>query len=104
MDHISNLNLPLDQQQANWAGDALRVQDASNLSGVALSLVDLCMAMNRNGLGTQAVADHPATRLFVAKLADLAGLDYHWPATAEQQALLLRDAANNPAQEEKAAA
>jgi hypothetical protein len=72
--------------QARWCQDALAVQDASNLSGVAHSFADLCVAMHQAGLSTSAICDHPASVLFVAKAADMAGLNYHWPAKAEDEA------------------
>lgn len=72
--------------QARWCQDALAVQDASNPSGVSRSLHELCCDMHKAGIGTSAICDHPAIQLFVAKLADLSGLNYHWPAKAEAEA------------------
>jgi hypothetical protein len=59
--------------------DALDVQNACNPSGVAHSLHEICCEVSREGGGTDAVRRDPAVRLFVAKLADLCGLDYTWP-------------------------
>lgn len=73
-------------EEARWCKDALSVQNASNPSGVAHSFADLCVAMHKAGLSTSAICDHPATQLFVAKLADLTGLNYHWPARAALKA------------------
>ena len=72
--------------QARWCQDALAVQDASNPSGVSHSLHELCCDMHQAGLSTSAICDHPAVQLFVAKLADISGLNYHWPAKAEDEA------------------
>lgn len=72
--------------EAHWCRDALRVQNACNPSGVAHSFAELCVAMHKAGLSTSAICDHPATQLFVAKLADLSGLNYHYPAQAEEKA------------------
>jgi hypothetical protein len=73
-------------EQAAWCRDALAVQNACNLSGVAHSWADLCVAMHRSGLSTTAQADHPACILYAAKTADLCGLHYHYPAAAEAAA------------------
>ena len=62
------------------------MQNACNLSGVAHSWADLCVAMHRSGLSTTAQADHPACILYAAKTADLCGLHYHYPAAAEAAA------------------
>jgi hypothetical protein len=73
--------------EAAWCTDALSVQNASNPSGVAHSFAALCEQMHQAGLSTSAIADHPAAVLFAAKLADLMGLDYHWPRHAEEKAM-----------------
>lgn len=76
--------LPLDEQERAWAQDALRVQNASNLSGVAHSFAEMLSAMVAAGLDTEARANHPATRLYVCKIADLAGLNYWFDGAAER--------------------
>lgn len=78
-------------EEARWCKDALSVQNASNISGVAHSLADLCVAMHAAGLSTTAICDHPATQLFVAKLADLSGVNYFWPASAALKAQEIAD-------------
>ena len=75
--------------EARWCQDALAVQNACNPSGVAHSFAALCEQMHQAGLGTTAICDHPAARLFAAKLADLMGLDLHWPRQAEEQAMAI---------------
>lgn len=65
--------------------DALSVQNACNPSGVAYSLWKCCCAVSRYHAGTDAVRTDPAVKLFVAKLADLVGLDYQWPRDAERK-------------------
>lgn len=55
---------------------AIDVQQASNAMGVAHSLYEV---MCRIEGGTRTKAAHPVVKLFVAKLADLAGLQYEWP-------------------------
>jgi hypothetical protein len=79
------MQLPI-EDQARWCRDALAVQNASNLSGVAHSYADLCVAMHQAGLGTSAICDHPASQLYAAKVADMTGLNYHYPAAAEAKA------------------
>lgn len=63
-------------QQA--AKDALAVQDACNLSGVAHSFLVAVQAVNaeasRIGEGTEWRNNHPIIRLYVDKLASLAGM------------------------------
>jgi hypothetical protein len=89
---MNPMQLPIDQQ-ASWCRDALSVQNACNLSGVAHSFADLCVAMHSAGLGTGAICDHPASQLYAAKVADLTGLNYHYPAAAEAKAnALIRQA------------
>ena len=79
------MQLPI-EDQARWCRDALAVQNAANLSGVAHSYADLCVAMHQAGLGTSAICDHPASQLYAAKVADLTGINYHYPAAAEAKA------------------
>jgi len=84
---------PSIELQARWCRDALSVQNASNISGVAHSYADLCVAMHQAGLGTGAICDHPASQLYAAKVADLTGINYHFPAAAEAKAnALIRQA------------
>jgi hypothetical protein len=45
--------------------------------------------MHQAGLSTSAIADHPAAALYAAKLADLMGIDYHWPKAAEERAMAI---------------
>ena len=80
------LSLPLDEQQRAWAQDALLVQNASNISGVAHSFAEMQSAMAAAGLDTEARASHPATRLYACKIADLAGLNYWFDGAAERAA------------------
>lgn len=86
------MQLPI-EDQARWCRDALAVQNAANLSGVAHGFADLCVAMHQAGMGTSAICDHPASQLYAAKVADLVGLNYHYPAAAEAKAnALIREA------------
>ena len=86
------MQLPI-EDQARWCRDALAVQNAANLSGVAHSFADLCVAMHRAGMSTSAICDHPASQLYSAKVADLTGINYHYPAAAEGKAnALIREA------------
>jgi hypothetical protein len=84
--------------EAAWCRDALSVQNASNPSGIAHGFARLCEQMHQAGLSTSAIADHPAAMLFAAKLADICGLDYHWPRQAEEkaQAVIRRHEATIP--------
>lgn len=62
---------------AEAARDALTVQDACNLSGVARAFVAALDAVweesRRQNAGTDFVNRHPITRLYVDKLVSLAG-------------------------------
>jgi hypothetical protein len=66
-----------------FSTDALRCQDACNLSGVAHSLVRHLSALRDEIPSTAAINRHHATRVMVAKLADLAGLDYTYPIDSD---------------------
>jgi hypothetical protein len=63
-------------QQA--ASDALQVQNACNLSGVARSFLEAVKAVNdeanRLNEGTEWRNNHPIIRLFVDKLASICGM------------------------------
>lgn len=72
--------------EARWCRDALAVQNACNPSGIAHSMAALCEQMHAQGLSTTAIADHPATRLYAAKLADLCGISIWFPKEAETKA------------------
>lgn len=60
--------------------DAIQVQNACNLSGVALSFVkaleDIRLAVCAQGGGTDAVNRHPVVQMYVCKLHDLAGMGF----------------------------
>lgn len=75
--------------EARWCRDALAVQNASNPSGIAHSFAALCEQMHAQGLSTTAICDHPAARLYAGKLADLCGIDLHYPLDAEEKAKAL---------------
>ena len=62
---------------------ALDVQSACNVSGVAHSLADLCSEVLQETRSTGALRSDPAIRLYVAKLADLCGLEYAYPLESD---------------------
>lgn len=75
------------------AQQALRVQDACNLSGVLKSAFaaacSLCIAANDGlGISTDEVNRHYIMQLFASKIADLTGVDHTWPSAAEADAVL----------------
>jgi hypothetical protein len=94
---------PTITDQASWCADALAVQNACNLSGVTNSWHMLCCRMHMAGMSTNAVADHPACQLYAAKVADLVGLNYHYPIAAETEARRLVDQAAAEAKHEAVA-
>jgi hypothetical protein len=61
--------------------DALAVQDACNPSGVCRSLFEIFSTTDWPD--TDSKRRDPAVILFVAKLADLVGLEYTWPRDAQ---------------------
>jgi hypothetical protein len=63
--------------------EALLVQNACNACGVAGSLFEICKQVLHETHSTDAVRRDPAVRLFVAKLADMCGLEYTWPVDAD---------------------
>lgn len=52
-------------------GDALELQNACNLSGVAHTLCDMCSFLVDQGLDTDGIRSHPAVILTVDKMNDL---------------------------------
>lgn len=56
--------------------DAVAVQDACNLSGVVISLADVCKRIRTEPdfSGTDYVNRHPIVKLYVSKLMSLAGM------------------------------
>lgn len=71
--------------------DALLLQNACNLSGVAITLTEVCDHLRTTGSDTPGIMADPAVKLIVAKLADLCGLDYVWPSAAAGDCWLLAD-------------
>jgi hypothetical protein len=61
--------------EKKFCSDALFVQDACNLSGVLHSFVaNINKMRNDTGYSWDAIDNHPATRLFVDKIASLTGM------------------------------
>ena len=79
----------------NRYAEAIAVQDACNPSGVAHSLIEVFRQVRAEGGDTDAQRSDPAVRLFVAKLADLCGLDYTWPRDADQACIELSERARD---------
>ena len=61
--------------------DALEIQNASNISGVARHLVETIDAVRATGYSANA---DPAVALVIAKLADMVGLEFTWPRGREK--------------------
>jgi hypothetical protein len=64
------------------AQDAMMIQDACNGSGVAQGFARAMLALGEHTNGTAERNRHPVVQLWIAKLADLAGMEYTWPADA----------------------
>ena len=66
--------------------DALDVQNACNLSGVAHSLFEVCRRLRASGVtDTSAVNTHPIVRMYASKIGDLTGSwSGEWPFDAER--------------------
>ena len=58
--------------------EAIIVQDACNLTGVAHSLLRYCDRLRDGGAGTDDIRKDPGVILFVAKMADLCRIDCDW--------------------------
>jgi hypothetical protein len=59
--------------EKKWAKDALLVQDACNLSGVAHSFSRMLREMSDANMGTDARNTHPLSLLFSSKIASMTG-------------------------------
>lgn len=55
------------------AADAIAIQSACNLSGVARSLAEACVFLYSQVPSTRYVNEHPVVTLFIDKLASLNG-------------------------------
>ena len=60
------------------------IQDASNMGGVVGTLAHMLTELNKKGADTKTRHSDPAVICVIAKLADLAGLDYAWPKPSEE--------------------
>jgi len=63
------------------ASEALRAQDACNISGIAISFAEAIVNLRRllesePGFSTDALARHPITQAWVSKLDSLSGASY----------------------------
>lgn len=76
-------NLTENQLNKKLCAMALQVQNASNISGVAHSMAEVCSALVQCGYSTRAVAEHPAIALFANKIADMTGQTVEWPSRLE---------------------
>jgi len=68
-----NMNRYEGENARDICQDAILVQDACNLSGVAHSLAEMCSFLWKQGLETEAIKKHPAVILVVDKMNDLVG-------------------------------
>lgn len=58
------------------AQEAINVQDASNLCGLAQRFAEVCVDLMRSGpLGTNEVNEHPIVTLWLSKMCSLNGMD-----------------------------
>lgn len=89
----------MDSELVRWGEKALQVQDACNGTAVANSLFQLMQYLRDSGQArsTGDINQHPLVQLFVAKLADLARLDYKYPAEAH---MFARNIADTPYRKE----
>lgn len=69
------------------AKEATEIQNACNLSGVAHALSRAITKIHGiyGDRGTDFINHHPIVQLYVAKLADLCGIDYTWPRAADEE-------------------
>lgn len=72
------VELEPDEELKKLATEALEVQDACNLCGLAQRFGEVMIALNRhpqNTLGTEWVNQHPITRVWLDKFCSLARLE-----------------------------
>lgn len=75
-----------------WANESIFVQSACNAAGVAHSLARLMVFLGSVLDDTSKRNGHFLVQLFVAKLADLAAMEYTYPFEAEKKAQMIVDA------------
>lgn len=63
------------QSLADVAREAIQIQDACNLSGVAHSFLDAIATIRNSASGTREVNTHAIVTLYVSKFASLNGTD-----------------------------
>jgi hypothetical protein len=73
-EHAMTLNKET-QSLADVAREAIAVQNACNLSGVAHSFLDAIATIRNSASGTREVNTHPIVTLYISKLASLNGTD-----------------------------
>jgi hypothetical protein len=71
------------RRQLRRAAQAINIQNASNLSGVSHSLVELCCELLSEGVSTANLRHTAEVRLYVAKLADMCGFACDYPREDE---------------------
>ncbi len=59
------------------AKEAIDVQDACNLSGVARSFARVMSDLREHGMGTSEANYHPIARAWIDKMASLAGIQHY---------------------------
>lgn len=67
-----------------WMKDAVAIQSASNPIAVATRLSLMAVAMREEGYSSSEIAESPEFRLFAAKLADMALINFHYPLNDER--------------------
>lgn len=71
------------EQEASWASRSLAHTQSQDANALAQTLLTTLEEL-RHADVTQR-CEHPAAQLLIGQLAELAGLQFHWPAAAEFQ-------------------
>lgn len=59
------------------AQEALDIQNACNLCGLAQRFAEVMVELNKNDYGTDFTNQHPITKLWVDKFCHLSGIEYN---------------------------
>lgn len=77
------LLIKADETTRRLAQEADSIQNACNGCGLAQRFAEVMIELNRQGLGTSAVNQHPVTRLWIDKFQSLARIPQDWDASGK---------------------
>lgn len=71
------------EREARWASRALSLRNTRDANAICTALIETLDQLRQQEVPHR--AEHPAAQLLIGGLAELAGLQFHWPAGAELQ-------------------